>query len=172
MNCEFLFFFRPVPCHQIDKATGGLVVCAKTFSALQNVTKFFRERQVKKRYQAVVMGTLPANVEGAILPPGFKWLSAEDKKNNPTCDEFDFSIEQSLSGKAALTFGKVLRQGTAHVKLWLDHTDSPIKAVSSSSSASTGTSLLVNMQLRRKNIAATHLELYPHTGTAEKAAHR
>ena len=39
---------RPAPVHRIDRGTSGLLVCAKTKSAMIELGKYFRERRVKK----------------------------------------------------------------------------------------------------------------------------
>jgi 23S rRNA-/tRNA-specific pseudouridylate synthase len=49
---------RPQPVHRLDKATGGLLVVAKTGAALQALTKAFAERRVHKTYMAVVVGDM------------------------------------------------------------------------------------------------------------------
>lgn len=48
----------PQPVHRLDKATRGLVICAKTFSAATCISKAFAERQVTKTYRAKVHGKI------------------------------------------------------------------------------------------------------------------
>merc|ERR1711920_190082 len=48
----------PEPMHRLDKATGGLLVFAKTKSAKSALAELFRERKIQKRYRAVVRGNL------------------------------------------------------------------------------------------------------------------
>ena len=50
---------RPRPCHRLDKATGGLLVCAKTSRAMEAICDDFRDRKVRKKYFAVIRGLLP-----------------------------------------------------------------------------------------------------------------
>ena len=52
---------RAVAVHRIDVPTKGLVMLAKTKSALIQMGKAFQENRVKKEYQALVHGTPPAN---------------------------------------------------------------------------------------------------------------
>lgn len=52
---------KAVPCHRLDKPTGGLVVCAKNRYAERLLHSSFRDRQVAKRYRAIV----PGKLEGA-----------------------------------------------------------------------------------------------------------
>jgi len=43
--------------HRLDRATGGVMICAKTPGALSKLQKQFSERKTKKTYIAVVAGT-------------------------------------------------------------------------------------------------------------------
>lgn len=49
---------RALPCHRLDAPTGGLLVCAETYSAGVDINAAFRTRLVHKRYRAIVPGTL------------------------------------------------------------------------------------------------------------------
>ena len=51
--------------HRLDRATSGVMICAKTPDALSWLQKQFANRNVKKTYAAVVQGTL--NPEEAII---------------------------------------------------------------------------------------------------------
>ncbi|HSX08376.1 MAG TPA: RluA family pseudouridine synthase [Candidatus Saccharimonadales bacterium] len=44
--------------HRLDRATSGVIICAKTSAALSFLQKQFSQRKVKKTYNAVVRGTL------------------------------------------------------------------------------------------------------------------
>lgn len=48
--------FMPTFCNRLDFNTSGIVIAAKNQQALQRVTAAFRDRQVEKRYYAVVFG--------------------------------------------------------------------------------------------------------------------
>ncbi len=62
--------FRPGIVHRLDKDTSGLIVMAKTTSALQFMQKEFKQRRVKKTYLALISGS-PADDRGEInLPIG------------------------------------------------------------------------------------------------------
>lgn len=51
------FGFVPGPCHRLDRNTSGLVVCAKTLPAMQELLAMFRERtQIQKEYLLLVKG--------------------------------------------------------------------------------------------------------------------
>ncbi len=66
---------RPVAVHRIDVPTKGLVILAKTKTALTELGKAFQANEVKKEYVAVVHGQIPP----------------------------DGRIEQAIDGKAATT---------------------------------------------------------------------
>ncbi len=48
--------------HRLDKETSGLLLVAKTQSALENLQAQFKERKVKKQYLALVHGTIDKGV--------------------------------------------------------------------------------------------------------------
>ena len=47
--------------HRLDRPTSGVVIYAKTSKALSRMNKLFREKQVKKRYIAIVENPPPSN---------------------------------------------------------------------------------------------------------------
>jgi RluA family pseudouridine synthase len=47
------------PVHRLDRLTSGLLIIAKTRSCQKNLDKMFKEHQIEKRYQAIVMGKMP-----------------------------------------------------------------------------------------------------------------
>lgn len=51
------------PVHRLDNQTSGLLVVAKTASAIINLSKQFEERSIKKKYTAMVMGESPESGE-------------------------------------------------------------------------------------------------------------
>ncbi|MBM4274675.1 MAG: RluA family pseudouridine synthase [Deltaproteobacteria bacterium] len=60
---------RPGLVHRLDKDTSGLLVAAKTELAHQALVRQFQEREVRKRYLALVWGRLPqksGRIEGIV----------------------------------------------------------------------------------------------------------
>lgn len=57
----------PRPVHRLDAPTGGLLVCAKTATALAELGRAFQERRVHKRYRAICIGRLEG--EGRVEVP-------------------------------------------------------------------------------------------------------
>ena len=49
--------FAPALCNRIDRNTGGIVIAAKTTEALRILNQKIRDRELDKRYLAVVEGT-------------------------------------------------------------------------------------------------------------------
>ena len=68
--------FTPALCNRIDRNTGGIVIAAKTAEALRILNQKIRDREIDKRYLAIVEGTLPKK-EGSLT--GFLFMDA--KKN-------------------------------------------------------------------------------------------
>ena len=57
----------PGPVHRLDKSTGGLVIVAKTYEARVKLGWQFQNREVSKRYRAIIMGKLEG--EGILNVP-------------------------------------------------------------------------------------------------------
>jgi len=64
----------PRPVHRLDFPTSGLLLIAKTRSALPDLGRQFEDKVVQKRYRAVVMGQIP---ESGILNNPINGQSAE-----------------------------------------------------------------------------------------------
>ena len=50
--------FAPALCNRIDRNTGGIVIAAKTAEALRVMNQKIKDREMDKRYLAIVEGTL------------------------------------------------------------------------------------------------------------------
>ena len=68
--------FTPALCNRIDRNTGGIVIAAKTAQALRVMNQKIKDRELDKRYLAIVEGT-PKAKEGSLK--GF--LFKDEKKN-------------------------------------------------------------------------------------------
>lgn len=81
---------RAQPVHRIDRATSGLLICAKTKPALTRLSDQFADRAIKKTYTAVLNG-MPAIC-----------------KNNPSNTEWH-TIDSELDTKSAVTLWRPIR---------------------------------------------------------------
>lgn len=68
--------FTPALCNRIDRNTGGIVIAAKSAEALRVMNQKIKDRELDKRYLAVVEGT-PKRKEGSLKGYLFK----DAKKN-------------------------------------------------------------------------------------------
>ena len=68
--------FTPALCNRIDRNTGGIVIAAKTAEALRVMNQKIKDRELDKRYLAIVEGT-PRIKEGSLKGYLFK----DAKKN-------------------------------------------------------------------------------------------
>jgi len=59
---------RPGIVHRLDRDTSGVLLVARTVAALEGLARQFRERQIEKRYLAIVRGRL-ASATGVIDRP-------------------------------------------------------------------------------------------------------
>ncbi|WP_294344168.1 RluA family pseudouridine synthase [Prosthecochloris sp.] len=85
---------RPGIVHRLDKNTSGLIIVAKNSTALNRLARQFANRQVEKKYQAIVRG-VPNPPEGIVKTNIGR--SIRDRKVM-TCYEF-----QGKEGKTAIT---------------------------------------------------------------------
>ena len=67
--------FRPSVCNRLDRNTSGIVAAGKTLAALQELSRMFRERTIRKYYLCLVAGTVTEKkrISG--------WLSKDEKTN-------------------------------------------------------------------------------------------
>ena len=63
--------FTPALCNRIDRNTGGIVIAAKTAEALRVMNQKIKDRELDKRYLAIVEGNLKAK-EGSLKGYLFK----------------------------------------------------------------------------------------------------
>ena len=68
--------FTPALCNRIDRNTGGIVIAAKTAEALRVMNQKIKDRELDKRYLAIVEGS-PKPREGSLKGYLFK----DEKKN-------------------------------------------------------------------------------------------
>ncbi len=107
------------PAHRLDKDTSGLMIFCKNEKALQLIFEQFREREIKKEYEAILDGILKKK-EGSVNLPmkqikkgaGWqRWGVAKNKTNE----------DSSSSIKAASTDYKLVKnyqdKNYSHVKL-------------------------------------------------------
>jgi 23S rRNA pseudouridine1911/1915/1917 synthase len=92
--------------HRLDRATSGVMICAKTPDALSWLQKQFSERKVKKTYTAVVEGT-PSRETAVIDMP----IERNPKKPQ--------TFRVGANGKPAVTTYKVLQSGARYSLLEL-----------------------------------------------------
>ena len=67
--------FTPGLCNRLDRNTTGIIVCAKTLKAAQQLNKAISSRESEKFYKAIVIGEI--NSKGAL-----EGYLTKDKKNN------------------------------------------------------------------------------------------
>ena len=90
---------RPGIVHRLDRETSGLMVVAKDNRSHRHLAEQFHNRQVKKRYVALVEGSVQFE-EGSIDAPLARHRIYREKK----------SVQFSGSAKQALTVYKVLQR--------------------------------------------------------------
>jgi 23S rRNA pseudouridine1911/1915/1917 synthase len=87
--------------HRLDRATSGVMICAKNEETLKFLQKQFSDRKVEKTYVAVIKGTL--SPEEAIIDAPIARNAKEPKK---------FRVD--MQGKSAQTHYKVLETNNGY----------------------------------------------------------
>jgi 23S rRNA pseudouridine1911/1915/1917 synthase len=82
--------------HRLDRATSGIIVCAKNQDALSYLQKQFSKRNVKKTYHAIVSGHMKEN-EAIIDMP------IERNPKNPK------TFRAGMGGKPAVTYYRIIQ---------------------------------------------------------------
>ena len=71
--------FTPALCNRIDRNTGGIVICAKTAEALRCINDLIKNREIEKKYLALIHG-IPNKKSGKIS----NWLLKNPDTNTVT----------------------------------------------------------------------------------------
>lgn len=122
--------FTPALCNRIDRNTGGIVIAAKTAEALRVMNQKIKDRELDKRYLAIVEGT-PKPQEGSLQGYLFK----DEKKNRvfvtdkpqpgaKTC-RTDYRVLQSRSG-LSLVECELITGRTHQIRAQFAHAGHPL----------------------------------------------
>lgn len=58
ITAKTLATFKPSVCNRLDRNTGGMVICAKTLTGSQELSRLIAERKIRKFYRLFVKGTV------------------------------------------------------------------------------------------------------------------
>lgn len=94
--------------HRLDQDTSGLLVLAKSLAVQAELRRQFEQREVQKRYEAILEREMPVGEEGEIRLP-----LRPDIENRPR------QIVDMAHGKSALTRYKVIGNTDRHAHLQL-----------------------------------------------------
>ena len=94
--------------HRLDQDTSGLLVLAKSLAVQAELRRQFEQREVQKRYEAILEREMPVGEEGEIRLP-----LRPDIENRPR------QIVDMAHGKSALTRYKVIGNTDGHAHLQL-----------------------------------------------------
>lgn len=93
--------------HRLDRATSGVIICAKTPEALSWLQKQFSSRKVKKTYYAVIQGELDP-------PKAIVEVPVERNPHDPK------TFRAGQSGKPAITAYDTMDEGNGYSLIKLD----------------------------------------------------
>lgn len=122
--------FTPALCNRIDRNTGGIVIAAKTAEALRVMNQKIKDREIDKRYLAVVEGT-PKPKSGVLKGYLFKdavknrvYVTDTPQKGAKTC-ETRYETLESRSG-LSLVECELITGRTHQIRAQFAHAGHPL----------------------------------------------
>ncbi len=122
--------FAPALCNRIDRNTGGIVIAAKTAEALRILNQKIRDRELDKRYLAIVEGT-PKPKEGSLKGYLFKdakqnrvFVSDSPKPGAKTC-QTNYKVLESRNG-LSLVECELITGRTHQIRAQFAHAGHPL----------------------------------------------
>lgn len=122
--------FTPALCNRIDRNTGGIVIAAKTAEALRVMNRKIRDRELDKRYLAIVEGT-PKPKEGSLKGYLFKdarknrvFVSDKPQPGSKTC-QTDYRVIESRNG-LSLVECELITGRTHQIRAQFAHAGHPL----------------------------------------------
>ena len=122
--------FTPALCNRIDRTTGGIVIAAKTAEALRVMNQKIKDRELDKRYLAIVEGT-PKPKSGVLRGYLFKdavknrvFVTDAPQKGAKTC-ETRYEVLESRNG-LSLVECELITGRTHQIRAQFAHAGHPL----------------------------------------------
>jgi len=122
--------FTPALCNRIDRNTGGIVIAAKTAEALRVMNQKIKDRELDKRYLAIVIGT-PKPKAGVLKGYLFKdaaknqvYVYDKPQKGAKSC-ETHYEVLQSRNG-LSLVECELITGRTHQIRAQFAHAGHPL----------------------------------------------
>ncbi len=122
--------FTPALCNRIDRNTGGIVIAAKNAEALRVMNQKIKDREMDKRYLAIVEGT-PKPKEGSLKGYLFKdakqnrvFVTDTPQPGSKSC-QTDYRILSSANG-LSLVECKLITGRTHQIRAQFAHAGHPL----------------------------------------------
>ena len=122
--------FTPALCNRIDRNTGGIVIAAKTAEALRVMNQKIKDRELDKRYLAIVEG-VPKKKEGSLKGYLFKdakknrvFVSDSPKPGSKSC-QTNYKVLDSRNG-LSLVECELITGRTHQIRAQFAHAGHPL----------------------------------------------
>ena len=122
--------FTPALCNRIDRNTGGIVIAAKTAEALRIMNQKIKDRELDKRYLAIVEGS-PKPREGVLKGYLFKdaaknrvYVTKESQKGSKSC-QTNYKVLKSANG-LSLVECELITGRTHQIRAQFAHAGHPL----------------------------------------------
>ena len=122
--------FTPALCNRIDRNTGGIVIAAKTAEALRVMNQKIKDRELDKRYLAIVEGT-PKPKSGVLRGYLFKdavknrvYVTDAPQKGSKSC-ETRYTVLESRNG-LSLVECELITGRTHQIRAQFAHAGHPL----------------------------------------------
>ena len=122
--------FTPALCNRIDRNTGGIVIAAKTAEALRVMNQKIKDRELDKRYLAIVEGTLKpreGSLKGYLFKDAVKnrvFVTDGPKPGTKTC-QTNYKVLDSRNG-LSLVECELITGRTHQIRAQFAHAGHPL----------------------------------------------
>ncbi len=122
--------FTPALCNRIDRNTGGIVIAAKTAEALRVMNQKIKDRELDKRYLAIVEG-IPKPREGSLKGYLFKdakknrvFVSDQPQPGSKSC-QTNYRV-LAVNGELSLVECELITGRTHQIRAQFAHAGHPL----------------------------------------------
>lgn len=120
---------RPGIIHRLDKDTSGLLLIAKTESAISRLGEMMERREIKRKYQVFVWGLLPLKKGIIEAPIGRDMVDRKKRAVTPFSSKpaiTEYEVIESFDAFITFAEAKLLTGRTHQIRVHFEHIGHPV----------------------------------------------